>query len=106
MTKSRLFFAATSGATAIVDTGFSWGAFTFGPLWAIAKRQWILFLILCIAQLPFTVLYVLAEQREDAALSALSLLFALAYMGVCGVFANRWHRYFLERKGYAFKDFV
>ncbi len=106
MTKSRLFFVATSGATAIVDTGFSWGAFIFGPLWAVAKRQWVLFLILCIAQLPFTILYVLAEQREDTALSALSLLVALVYMGACGVFANRWHRYFLERNGYAFKDFV
>lgn len=106
MTKSRLFFVANSGATAIVHTGFSWSAFTFGPLWAIAKRQWVLFLILCIAQLPITVLYSLAEQREDAALTVLSLLVAIAYMAVFGVYANRWHRYFLERKGYAFKDFV
>lgn len=106
MTKRRLFFMTASGATAVVDNGFSWGAFAFGPLWAVAKRQWLLFVLLCVAQLPYTALFALAEQRENVGLAVLSLLLTLAYMGVCGMCANRWHRYFLERKGYAFKDFL
>lgn len=106
MTTSKLFFESASGATAIVDTGFSWAAFILGPLWAISKRQWLMFLLLCIAQLPFTIVFALAEQKEDTALFALSLLLALVYMAGCGAFGNRLHRHFLERKGYAFKDFV
>lgn len=103
---SKLFLRTTSGRTAIVDTGFSWSAFIFGPLWAVAKRQWLLFVLLCAAQIPFTWLFMLAEQRHDGSLLALSCLVGLTYMIVCGVYANRWHRRFLERQGFSFEGFV
>lgn len=98
---SRLYFRNASGRTAIVDTGFSWLALLFGPLWAVAKRQWLLFALLCIAQIPSSVIYVLAEQRNDSGLFVLSLLVGLIYMVACGVYANRWHRRALERQGYS-----
>lgn len=103
---SRLFFRTSSGRTAIVDTGFSWSAFIFGPLWAAAKRQWLLFLLLCIAQIPFAWLFMLAEQRHDDSLLALSYLVGLVYMIACGAYANRWHRRFLEKQGFSFEGFV
>jgi hypothetical protein len=103
---TQLFFKTPSGATAFVDTGFSWTAFAFGPLWAIAKRQWLMFLLLCIGELPTSALYMIAELRGDAALFILSTLLSLAYMLVCGAYGNRWHRYFLERRGYAFEAFA
>lgn len=102
---TKLFFKSASGATAFVNTGFSWEAFFFGPLWAVAKRQWLMFSLLCVAQLPFTAIFMLAEQRKDAGLFVLSLLLSLIYMILCGVLGNRWHRRFLERQGYVFEGF-
>jgi len=101
---SKLFLRTTAGRVVIVDTGFSWSAFIFGPFWAVAKRQWLLFVLLCIAQIPFTWLFMLAEQKDDSGLLALSCLIGLAYMAVCGIYANHWHRRFLERKAFRSKD--
>lgn len=100
---TRLIFQHDSGATALVHVGFSWAAFFWGPLWAVAKRQWLLFILLCLAQIPSVVVSASAELRHDAGLFAFSMLLFVAYMIVCGAFANRWHRRFLERQGFAFR---
>lgn len=103
---AKLFFKNATGETAFVDTGFSWAAFFFGPLWAVVKRQWKMFLLLCLAQLPFTVIYAFAEQKDDMGLYVLNVLLALIYMMGCGIYGNRLHRHFLERQGYVFESFA
>ncbi|HJV74169.1 MAG TPA: DUF2628 domain-containing protein [Noviherbaspirillum sp.] len=101
---AKLFFRSASGATAFVDTGFNWAAFALGPLWALAKRQWLLFVLLCIGQVPPTVISMIAEQRRDAGVMALSAVLLVLYMIACGAYANRLYRYFLERQGYVFES--
>lgn len=70
----RLFFMAGSGRTAFVHAGFSWPAFFFGPLWAVAKCQWVLFALLYITEIPLAEISLLSKQRHDDGLLALSSL--------------------------------
>lgn len=89
-----------SGNEAIVGIGFSWPAFLFGPFWAIAKRQWLLFALMTAAFIVVNVVATIGQQSQNIALLVLSLVLIIGYMVVCGLYANRWHRYFLERAGY------
>jgi hypothetical protein len=89
-----------SGAEAVVGTGFSWPAFLFGPFWAIAKRQWALFWLMAAAFIAVNGIASVAQHSQNIALLLLSLALLIGYMVVCGLYANRWHRYFLERQGY------
>lgn len=89
-----------SGA-AFVREGFAWGAFVFGPFWALAvgalRRGLALFALLLL-------LLVLAGVLgfDSAALGAALLGYAL----YCGFSGNDWRRRALERHGYRFAGIV
>lgn len=99
MTK-QVLLTHPSGKEAVVSVGFSWPAFLFGPFWAIAKRQWLLFALMALAFVAANVLAGFAQESRSLPLLVLSLVMLIGYMVVCGLYANRWHRYFLERDGY------
>ena len=89
-----------SGREVLVSTGFSWPAFLFGPFWAIAKRLWLLFVLMTLGFIAINVVTSIGQQSQNIVLLSLSLFLSIGYMVVCGLYANRWHRYFLEREGY------
>lgn len=96
-----MVYENAAGKVVSVPTGFSWGAFLFGPLWAVVKRAWSLFFVLLFADVLLFVLGALAEQLSEGMAMALIFLFLnLLLMFICGKFANAWLRAVLLRKGY------
>lgn len=89
-----------SGREARVGVGFSWPALLFGPFWAMVRRQWTLALLLAIAFVGANVLAAVGERSGSLPLLLLSLIVLIGYMAACGLYGNRWLRYFLERDGY------
>jgi hypothetical protein len=96
----RQFLRHPNGKTAIVGVGFSWAAFIFGPLWALVKRQWLLFILLILLLVPINLALDLAEQAKNGAAMIAGLVLLLGYMFICGLYGNRWQKRFLERRGY------
>ena len=83
-----------------VPLGFSWPAFFLGPIWAIAKRLWLVCSALILAGLPITFLDMYADDRKNIALTCLTLVLTLVYMYVCGKFGNAWWRWTIGRHGF------
>jgi hypothetical protein len=78
-----------------VGTGFSWGAFLLGFIWAFSKRMWFEgFAMLAVNLVLFGV--ALSGETADLIGTVLSVLFGVA----CGVYGNQWHRRALEKRGY------
>jgi len=79
-----------------VPTGFSWGAFLLGPIWALSRRMWFAAFAMVAVELA---LYLpgLWLDRGDIVTLLLSILFGIA----CGKYGNDWHRRVLEKRGYA-----
>jgi hypothetical protein len=96
----RQFLRHPDGKTAIVGVGFSWEAFIFGPLWALVKRQWFLFMLLILLLVPINLALDFVEQAKNTVAMIAGLVLLLGYMFVCGLYGNRWQKYSLERKGY------
>jgi hypothetical protein len=86
--------------TATIPLGFSWPAFLLGPLWALAKRLWLVFALLLLGLIAITVLDLYAETRLNIALILFVLVLSMAYMYVCGKYGNAWWRWTLEKRGY------
>lgn len=89
-----------SRASINIKSGFSWPAFFLGPLWAIAKRMWLLLFILTLALLPIYALDAYAEYKKSVPLSILVLILVNGIMFICGRFGNRWLYAKLLRQGY------
>jgi Protein of unknown function (DUF2628) len=96
----QIYLKNSAGKIVIVSTGFSWPAFLFGPLWALAKRQWLLFLLFVLVSIPINLIMELATPTKNLSLMILSLVPSLAFMAVCGFNANRWHKNRLLRNGF------
>ena len=103
--KSEDLYRTATGRVMFARTGFSWPAFLFGPMWAIAKRDWSLFFMLAI---PFSILIIVDEILVKPSKNILALLAMMAaylgYMVVCGVYGNRWRVASLIRHGYKKAD--
>lgn len=83
-----------------VKTGFSWPAFFFGTLWAVAKGLWLVALVMLVPEAALWFCSGYAEARGDAGLAGLGLLFQIGYRLVYGRYANAWWRAKLVRQGY------
>ncbi len=83
-----------------VKTGFSWPAFFFGTLWAVAKRLWLVALAMCVPELAIWFCSGRAEARGDVGLACAGLLFQIVYRWLCGRYANAWWRARLVAQGY------
>ena len=83
-----------------VKTGFSWPAFFFGTLWAVAKGLWLVALAMLVPEAAIWFCSGFAEAHGNAGLAVAGLVFQLAYRVVCGRYANAWWRAKLVRQGY------
>lgn len=85
-----------------VTTGFNWWACLLGPLWAIAKKQWLIFFWLLVGNTALTAVNVgLAWAHVPVGLvTTINLVSSLLFAAFCGYYANLWHLRALKRKGY------
>ncbi|WP_341319128.1 DUF2628 domain-containing protein [Paraburkholderia sp. IMGN_8] len=81
--------------TVAVATGFSWGAFLLGFVWALSKRMWFAAFIMLSVNIMFFFTDIWGSVGDLIGL-VLSILFGIA----CGVYGNLWHLRTLEKRGY------
>jgi uncharacterized protein DUF2628 len=86
--------------TVEVPMGFSWPALLLGPLWAIVKRLWLVFLLLVLALVPIAFVDLYSEANRNIALTVVALVLYIVYMYVCGRYGNDWWRWTLTRRGF------
>ena len=100
MAAYRLFRSPT-GETVRVKMGFSWRAFAWESLWALARRIWLLLLLLGVV--GYVGIVIDPEFfHKSRNVPLLLLLFGLyvCYMAVCGACASRWLIRSLRRRGF------
>ena len=92
----------TSAANArFIREGFSWGALIFGPLWLLAHRLWLAFLVCCLVLiLNASLAYHL--HLDNGAAMLLSTLSSV-YIALEG---NQLRRKNMERRGWPMVDIV
>jgi hypothetical protein len=97
-------FMNPAGRVVVHRTGFSWLAALALPVWALHRRLYLAFLVL----LPLTLLLhegvaqlILWLTEDEAWVTLLGLVWLLAWSALAGRWANRAHRAWLERRGYA-----
>lgn len=85
-----------------ITTGFNWWACLLGPLWAIAKRQWLILVGLLAGNIALALVDVgLAWAHVPVRLATMiSLVSTLLFAVFCGYNANLWHLRALQKKGY------
>jgi hypothetical protein len=83
-----------------VKTGFSWPAFFFGTLWAVAKGLWLVALAMLVLEAVVWFWSGYAEARGADGLALAGLVFQVAYRVLVGRHANAWWRAKLVRQGY------
>ncbi|HTI87881.1 MAG TPA: DUF2628 domain-containing protein [Alphaproteobacteria bacterium] len=79
----------------LVKEGFSWPAFFFGPLWALAHRMWLVTVALVALDLIISV--VLDAARIPPVTQA---VISLAVAVLIGAHGNDWRRRSLDRRGF------
>ena len=83
------------------SSGFSWQAFLWGSLWALARRAWILLLLVAVGYfVGVTIDPGFFEKSRNAPLALLLLALYGVYMLVCGAYASRWLIGSLRRRGF------
>lgn len=95
-----VLYTDSSGNVVRVKRGFSWPAFFIGPLWALYRQLWVVFLLLTTGMFALRVLFVYASRTRNATLMIAVVLLEVAVMVICGVYGNRWVVSRLKRKGY------
>ena len=98
--KHYRIFEHPAGNIEAVKLGWSWPAFFFGFLWALAKQMW--WLGGCIFEAFF-----LAESLDasvDEALDGLITVAALVLAFIFGLNGNRWRENNLQSRGYDYKE--
>ena len=81
--------------TVAVATGFSWGAFLLGFVWALSKRMWFATFIMLVVN---TLLFFSGLWGET--IGTIGLVLSVLFGVACGVYGNQWHRWTLEQRGY------
>jgi hypothetical protein len=92
---------AVDGGVALVREGFSWPAFLFGPVWALALGLWVVAAALLAAGAVFGLAFELggADFPMRAAI-------AVGFQALVGFTANDFQRWSLARRGFAEADLV
>ena len=85
---------------AVVKQGFSWPAFFFGSLWALARRVYPLFFAMLLLDSVLWFVTGYAEAHGSFGWALLGLFGTLAYASVRGRHGNRWVESFLVSRGY------
>jgi len=86
-----------SGLTEAVKHGWSWPAFLFGGLWAIAKRMTLIGIFMLLGSLVIGGLMATQVEDEDGIwLFALTLLLGLFF----GANGNSWREWILKKRGF------
>ena len=84
----------------LVKEGFCWPAFLFGPLWCLARRQWLgLAVWLAVA-------LILGAIAGLTLAAPMQLAVSLGFSALVGFAANDWRRWRLERAGWRMTDVV
>ena len=78
------------GDCVVHDTGFSWFAALFSPVWALQRRLYLVSLALVVTGIA-------TSYYAD---TTTQLVVALAQVALFGSLANRAHRWLLERRGW------
>ena len=102
MTKKKILYLNPKKGAVAVKLGFSWPAFFFGSMWAMANRMWfpyLLFLLPLDAILWFVTGY--AEGQNNPSLALIGLLATLVYAYFRGRLGNGWLAKSLISRGYA-----
>jgi hypothetical protein len=79
----------------LVKEGFSWPAFFFGPLWALAHLMWLA--AVALVALDFVAGIVMDAAKLSAPTQA---IVSLGIAVLIGAHANDWRRRALARRGY------
>jgi hypothetical protein len=88
-------FSYRNGDPILIKEGFSWPAFLFGPLWALADRLWLVTVALVVVLLALgTVLETLGFD------STIQSIVSLAVAILIGAHGNDWRRRTLARRGF------
>jgi hypothetical protein len=100
MASQRIGYLNPARGFVRVKTGFSWPAFFFGGMWAVAKGLWLpAFAMFALdALIWFCSGY--AQARGAAGLVLAGLVLQIAYWVLRGRHANAWWRAKLVRQGY------
>jgi hypothetical protein len=98
--KRTLLLQHPTRGTAHVSLGFSWAALLLGPIWAIAKRLWLVLALLIVTAMPLYLVHLYAEEKRSITLTAVDLVLCLVYAYICGRYGNSWWRWTLERRGF------
>jgi hypothetical protein len=85
----------------LVKEGFSWPAFVFGPLWALARRLWLAAAVFALI-LVGSEMMMRAFVRDEIAMTALTLILSAVF----GWVGNDLRRRKLERRGFVFRGVV
>jgi len=89
---------------ALVKQGFSWPAFLFDSLWALARRAYPLFFAMLVLDLALCFITGYAGAQGHFWLALFGLFGTLAYAVVRGKYGNRWVQSSLVSRGYALRS--
>ena len=84
----------------LVKEGFCWPAFLFGPLWCLARREWLGLLAWLVAAL------VLGAVARLTLPAPVQIAVSLGFSALVGFAANDWRRWRLARAGWRLTDVV
>ena len=103
MSSPRLLYFHPKHGFVAVKQGFSWPAFFFGSLWALARRAYGLFAVLLVLDVVLWFSTGYAEAQRSLVLALLGLVGTVAYAVVRGKFGNRWVGSSLLSRGYVLR---
>jgi hypothetical protein len=100
MSTERIGYLNPERGFARVKTGFSWPAFFFGSLWAVAKGLWLPALGMFALDAAIWFCSGFSEAHGYGPLALAGLVLQIVYWGLRGRYANGWWRAKLLRQGY------
>ena len=100
MSAERINYFHPARGMVRVKTGFSWPAFFFGALWAVAKGLWLVAIAMLAVDATLWFCSGYAAARHNDGLAALGLVLQIAYWVFRGWHANAWWRARLVKRGY------
>jgi len=97
--KQYKVFKHSTGAIEAVKQGWSWPAFLFSFIWAVAKKMWAIGIGLFILSLIFISM---VGREAFVPINGISVVVSVIF----GIYGNSWREKNLESRGYEMKDTV
>jgi len=97
--KQYKVFKHSTGAIEAVKQGWSWPAFLFSFIWAVAKKMWAIGIGLFILSLIFISM---VGREPYVLINGISVAVSVIF----GIYGNSWREKNLESRGYAMHDTV